>query len=161
MKAARHTSARSHWRWGHCLFVPAPAANRRSTTGQWWVHAVYSWAVYSLGCVLLVCLLLVCILLVCSHLVCLPCALYHVLFTLALPLQLEAGNAERDHEWLVEQLPGDAGYRVYQSYMWAYRQACVAFTVNDSELVFKSGSDRVERKAWTDGRAGVCGSFRI
>ncbi len=44
---------------------------------------------------------------------------------LSLALQLEAGNAERDHEWLVEQLPGGAGYRVYQSYMWAYRQVCV------------------------------------
>jgi len=35
--------------------------------------------------------------------------------------QLEAGNENRDHEWLVEQLPGDGGYRVLQSYMWAFR----------------------------------------
>lgn len=37
--------------------------------------------------------------------------------------QLEAGNAERDHEWLLEQLPGEQGYRVYQAYMWVYRCA--------------------------------------
>lgn len=34
--------------------------------------------------------------------------------------QLEAGGASRDHEWVIEQLPGQQGYRVLQSYMWAY-----------------------------------------
>lgn len=54
--------------------------------------------------------------------------------------QLEAGGQGRDHEFVVLQLPGDCGYRVLQSYMWAYSlRAWLAPAGADLEALWASG----------------------